>query len=155
VKRTGTVIFISASILLAGVAAAQVTLDSARIGAKDPVALAKFYEAAFGMQEINRIPTPGGPEVFLNFGASPDAAKANKREPVLIMHRDSDDLKDPVPHLLFDVTDMASTVAAIKKNGGSMAEGPRPGPPGMNLVIGIAVDPVGNRMELIQRPQHQ
>ena len=46
------------------------------------------------------------------------------------MHRDSDDLKDPVPHLLFDVKDMTTTVAAIKKNGGSMAEGPRPGPPG-------------------------
>ena len=69
-----TAIALSATLLLSGAAAAQVTLDSARIGAKDPVALAKFYEAAFGMQEINRIPTPGGPEIFLNFGATTDAA---------------------------------------------------------------------------------
>jgi len=44
--------------------------------AKDTVALAKFYQAAFGMQEVNRIENPGGTEVFVNFGATVEAAKA-------------------------------------------------------------------------------
>jgi hypothetical protein len=36
--------------------------------------LAKFYQAAFGMQEVNRIDSRGGPEVFVNFGATVDGA---------------------------------------------------------------------------------
>ncbi len=140
-----------AVLLLAGAAHAQVTLNSVRVGAQDQVALAKFYEAAFGMFEVNRINAPGGPEIFVNFGATADAAKANKSEPIVIMHRDSDDLKDPVPHIILNVKDMAATVAAIKAAGGSMAGDPRAfGNTGM--MIGIAIDPAGNRIELIQRP---
>jgi len=45
---TATTVF--ATLLLASAAHAQVTLNSVRIGAKDTVALAKFYQAAFGMQ---------------------------------------------------------------------------------------------------------
>ena len=151
-----TAITLSATLLLATaalaqVALAQVKLNSVRIGAKDTPALAKFYQAAFGMQEVNRIDVPGGPEVFVNFGATTDAAKANKSEPIVIMHRDSDDLKDPIAHVILDVKDMAATVAAIKAAGGSMAGDPRPfGTTG--IVIGIAIDPAGNRLELIQRP---
>ena len=48
--------------------------------AKDTVSLAKFYQAVCGMQEVNRIDTPGGPEIFVNFGATIDAAKAIKSE---------------------------------------------------------------------------
>jgi predicted enzyme related to lactoylglutathione lyase len=137
--------------LLAGFAQAQVTLNSVRVDEKDSVALAKFYQAAFGMQEVNRIDSPGGPEVFVNFGATPDSAKANKSEPIVIMHRDSDDLKDPIAHVILNVKDMAATVAAIKAAGGSMTGDPRPfGKTG--IVIGIAVDPAGNRIEMIQRP---
>jgi predicted enzyme related to lactoylglutathione lyase len=142
---------ISAALLLATAAYAQVTLNSARIGAKDTVALAKFYQAAFGMQETNRIDTPAGPEIFVNFGATVDAAKANKSNPVVIMHRDTDDLKDPIAHLIFNVKDMAATVAAIKAAGGSMTGDPRPFR-NTGTIIGIAIDPAGNRVELIQRP---
>ena len=146
-----TAIIVSAALLLASAAHAQVTLNSVRIGAKDSVALAKFYQAAFGMQEVNRIAAAGGPEVFVNFGATVESAKANKSEPIVIMHRDSDDLKDPIAHVILNVKDMAATVAAIKAAGGSMAGDPRPyGNTGM--VIGIAIDPAGNRLELIQRP---
>lgn len=137
--------------LLASGAHAQVTLNSVRVGAKDTAALAKFYEAAFGMQEVNRIGAPTGPEIFVNFGATAEAAKANKSEPIVLMHRDSDDLKDPVPHIILNVKDMKSTVEAIKAAGGSMASDPRPfGNTG--IMIGIAIDPAGNRLELIQRP---
>ena len=146
-----TAITVSVSLLLASAALAQVKLDSVRIGAMDSVALAKFYEAAFGMQEVNRINAPTGPEVFVNFGATADAAKANKSEPIVIMHRDSDDAKDPIAHVILNVKDMSATVAALKAAGGSMAGDPRPfGNTG--LVIGIAIDPAGNRIELIQRP---
>jgi len=146
-----TALALSAMLLLAGAAPAQVTLNSVRVGAKDSVALAKFYEAAFGMQEVNRINAPAGPEVFVNFGATADAAKANKSEPIVIMHRDSDDLKDPIAHVILNVKDMTATVSAIKAAGGSMAGDPRPfGNSG--IVIGIAVDPAGNRIEMIQRP---
>ena len=145
------VMAVTAMLLLAGAAHAQVTLNSVRVGAKDSVALAKFYQAAFGMWEVQRINTPGGPEIFVNFGATSDAAKANKGEPIVIMHRESDDLKDEIPHVILNVKDMAATVAAIKAAGGSMAGDPRAlGNTG--IVIGIAIDPVGNRVELIQRP---
>ena len=146
-----TVMTVSAALLLATAAHAQVSLNSVRVGAKDTVALAKFYQTAFGMQETNRIASPTGPEIFVNFGASADAAKANRSEPIVIMHRDSDDLKDPIPHVILNVKDMAATVAAIKAAGGSMAGDPRPfGNTG--ITIGIAIDPAGNRLELIQRP---
>lgn len=141
----------SAVLLLSACANAQVSLNSVRVGAKDTVALAKFYESAFGMQEVNRIDSPAGPEVFVNFGASVEAAKANKSEPVVLMHRDSDDIKDSIPHIIFNVKDMNATVAAIKAAGGSMQSEPRPFR-NSGIVIGIAIDPAGNRIELIQRP---
>jgi len=86
----------------------------------------------------------------VNFGATTDAAKANKSEPIVITHRDSDDLKDPIAHVILNVKDMAATVAAIKAAGGSMAGDPRAfGNTG--IMIGVAIDPAGNRLELIQR----
>ena len=150
-RNYATATAVSAMLLLASAAHAQVTLNSVRVGAQDTAALAKFYEAAFGMQEVNRINVPGGAEIFLNFGATVDAAKANKSEPIVITHRDSDDLKDPIAHVILDVKNMAATVAAVKAAGGSMAGDPRPfGNTG--IVIGIAIDPAGNRIEMIQRP---
>jgi predicted enzyme related to lactoylglutathione lyase len=142
---------ISAALLFASAAPGQVTLNSVRVGAKDTAALAKFYQTAFGMQEVNRIGTGQAAEIFVNFGTTADTAKANKSLPIVIMHRDSDDLKDPIPHVILNVKDMTATVAAIKAAGGSMAGDPRPfGNTG--VVIGIAIDPAGNRLELIQRP---
>src|SRR5437762_12096920 len=125
-KIRTTAIAVCAALLLANAAHAQVTLNSVRVGAKDTAALAKFYQAAFGMQEVNRINAAGGPEIFVNFGATVDAAKANKSEPVVIMHRDSDDLKDPIAHVILNVKDMTATVAAIKAGRGSMTRDPRP-----------------------------
>jgi predicted enzyme related to lactoylglutathione lyase len=149
IRRRWTLI--CATLLLATGAHAQVSLNSARVGAKDTVALAKFYQSAFGMFETNRLSAAGGPEIFVNFGATAEAAKANKSEPVVIMYRASDDLKDPIPHLIFNVKDMAATVAALKAAGGSM-DGEARAFGNTGMIIGIAVDPAGNRIELIQRP---
>jgi predicted enzyme related to lactoylglutathione lyase len=142
---------IFAALLLARAAHAQISLDSVRIAAKDTIALAKFYQAAFGMQEVNRIENPGGTEVFVNFGATVEAAKANKNPLMVLFHRDSDQVKDPIPHVIFKVKDMTSTVTAVKAAGGTMAGDPRPFR-NTGIVIGIAIDPAGNRIELIQRP---
>jgi predicted enzyme related to lactoylglutathione lyase len=149
--RLGTAIGAGAVFLIATGAHADVTLNSVRIAAADTVALAKFYQSAFGMQEVNRIEVPGGPEIFVNFGATAEAAKTNRSQPIVIMHRDSDATKDPIAHVILNVTDMAATVAAIKTAGGSMDGEPRPFR-NTGVVIGIAVDPAGNRIELIQRP---
>jgi len=146
-----TAISLFAVLLSASAAHAQVSLDSVRVAAKDTVTLAKFYQAAFGMQEVNRIENPGGTEVFVNFGATVEAAKANKNPLLVLFHRDSDDLKDPIPHVILNVKDMAATVSAVKAAGGAMTGDPRPFR-NTGIVIGIAIDPVGNRIELIQRP---
>jgi predicted enzyme related to lactoylglutathione lyase len=151
-NRIGTLVMGACATLMIGtIAHADVTLNSVRIAAADTVALARFYQSAFAMQEVNRIGVPGGPEIFVNFGATVDAAKANRGLPIVIMHRDSDVTKDPIAHVILNVTDMAATAAAIKAAGGSMDGEPRPFGTG-GVLIGIAVDPAGNRIELIQRP---
>jgi predicted enzyme related to lactoylglutathione lyase len=139
------------AVLVSSTAFAEVTLNSLRVAAADTEALATFYKAAFGMQEVNRLAVPGGPEIFVNFGATVDAAKANRSAPVVIMHRDSDATKDPIAHVIFNVTDMKGTVAAIKAAGGTMDGEPREFR-NTGIMIGIAIDPAGNRVELIQRP---
>jgi len=149
-KRLYTTGMAISALLVASAAFAQ-SLDSVRIAAKDTVALAKFYQAALGMQEVNRVVNPGGTEVFVNFGATVEAAKANKNPLMILFHRDSDDVKDPIPHVIIAVKDMAATVAAIKAAGGTMTGDPRPFGNG-GTILGFAVDPAGNRIELIQRP---
>jgi len=140
-----------AALAVAFGAEAAVTLNSARVGGPDVEALGKFYAAAFGLKEVNRIPVQGGPELFFNFGDSVDAAKAHKAAQVVIMHAGAV-ANDSVPHRIFNVTDAAATAEAVKKAGGKMASEPKPF--GNNdIVIGIAVDPAGNRIELIQRPR--
>jgi predicted enzyme related to lactoylglutathione lyase len=53
--------------------------------------------------------------------------------------------------VILNVKDMAPTVSAVKAAGGSMAGDPRRfGNTG--IYIGIAIDPAGNHLELIQRP---
>jgi len=146
-----TVKAISAALLVAGAVCAQASLDSVRIEAKDTLALAKFYQAVFGMQEVNRVVNPGGTEIFVNFGATVEAAKANKNPVMILFHRDSDDVKDPTTHVIFSVKDMAATVAAIKAAGGTMTRDPRPFG-NTTTILGFAMDPAGNRIELIQRP---
>ena len=142
-----------AALMLAAAAQAGVTLNAARVGAEDVAALAKFYESAFGLQEVNRLEMRNMLEIMMNFGATVPAAKANPAAQIVIMHRESNAIEDPVPHLILNVTNLAATAAAVKAAGGSMAGEPRAfGKSGM--MIGFAVDPAGNRVELIQQPKH-
>jgi predicted enzyme related to lactoylglutathione lyase len=139
------------ALLLAGASAqAGVTINSTRVGAVDVAALEKFYSAAFGMQEVQRI---GTTEVMLNFGDSVAAAKANPGSQLVIMHRESDEPKDTMAHLIFNVTDMTATVAAITAAGGKMERAPFVfGNSG--VTIGLGVDPAGNHFEMLQQPKH-
>jgi predicted enzyme related to lactoylglutathione lyase len=131
---------------------AGVSLNGVRIGAKDVAALEKFYQAAFGMHEVQRIQTPEFLEVMLNFGANVEAAKANTAGDLVIMQRPSDDVNDALPHVVFDVTDMTATVKAIKAAGGRMEREPFEfGKTG--IVIGMGIDPAGNHFEMIQQPK--
>ena len=141
-----------AAMLVSSAAFADVTMNSVRVAAADTEALAKFYKAAFAMEEVNRIAVPGGPEIFVNFGATAEAAKANRGLPIVIMHRDSDAVKDPIAHVILNVTDIKATVAAIKAAGGTMESEPREFR-NTGIVIAIAIDPAGNRIELIQQPK--
>ena len=68
---------LSVALVIAFVTAAahaQVSLNSVRVVAKDAEALGRFYAAAFGLKETNRLQTQSGPELFLNFGATAEAA---------------------------------------------------------------------------------
>ena len=103
------------------------------------------------MLEVNRVVNSGGTDVFPNFGATVEAATANKNPRMILFHRDSDDVKATTTHVIFSVKDMAATVAAIKAADGTMTGDPRPfGNAG--TILGFAIDPAGNRIELIQRP---
>jgi len=96
-----------------------------------------------------RLDMPGIKEIMLNFGSTVEEAKANTNPWIVIMGRDSDDVKE-VPHLVMYVTDMKATVAAVKAAGGAIQGEPAAfGEEGM--IVGFAVDPAGNSMELIQQ----
>jgi predicted enzyme related to lactoylglutathione lyase len=147
-----TAVGAAATWMLLSLAQAEVSLDAARIGAQDVAGLAKFYESAFGLKEVNRLQFPNMLEIMLNFGDTVEAAKANHSPQIVIMHRASDAIDDPVPHLILTVTDAAAAAKAIQAAGGRLDGAPRPfGKTGM--VIGLARDPAGNRLELIQPPQ--
>lgn len=142
-----------AALLLAGVAQADgVSLNAVRVGATDSPALAKFYTAAFGLKEVNRLTFPNMIEIMMNFGDSVDAAKKNTNGQIVIMQVKSVDATDTVPHVIFTVTDMAATVTALKAAGGKMEGEPKEfGKTG--IVIGMAQDPAGNHIEMIQQPK--
>ncbi len=66
------------------------------------------------------------------------------------MQRKSDTTDDAIPHLIFTVTDINATVAALKAAGGKMDGEPREfGKTG--IMIGMGMDPAGNRIEMIQQ----
>jgi predicted enzyme related to lactoylglutathione lyase len=140
-----------ASLVLVAAAHADITLNAARVTANDVPSLQKFYQTAFGLKEVQRIPMQGGKyEVMLNFGANESAAKSNTNAQVVIMPRAEGDKPDNVAHLIFDVTDVKALAKAVTSAGGKMEREPFEfGKSG--IFIGLAVDPEGNHLELIQR----
>lgn len=127
--------------------AADISLGAARVAARDVPGIAKFYQAAFGMHEVSRLKLGKGEDIFLNFGASAEAAKASSAPQFIVMQRDADTDADQVPHVIFYVSDVKAVSASIVAAGGKIGQ-PIPFN-GMQLAFGS--DPAGNRFELIQR----
>jgi len=128
---------------------ADISLNSVRILADDAEALGKFYETAFGLKEVNRLALQDGIELFLNFGATAEAARANPSAQIVIMESAGGPGDDTAMHVIFTVSDALATARAVAEAGGSIEREPFAyGNAGM--MIGFVVDPEGNHIELIQ-----
>jgi predicted enzyme related to lactoylglutathione lyase len=140
--------------MVCGAHAAGVSVNAVRVGAVDVAATAKFYQTAFGLKEVNRFEPKGvGLEILMNFGDTVDAAKANTGAQIVVMHRDTDAVKDSIPHLILTVTDIAETVKAVTGAGGKVQRAPFEfGKTG--IMIGMVTDPAGNIVEMIQPVKH-
>jgi predicted enzyme related to lactoylglutathione lyase len=134
-------------------AQADVTVLAVRLGADDVVALAKFYDAAFGLKEIDRVGDPPT-EIIMRYGATVAAAKAGTSPEFLVQAREPGASKDAMAHAIFRVPDIAAGVAAAKAAGASM-QGDVVSVPigGMPVKIAMLVDPDGNVLELMELPK--
>jgi len=141
-----------AGLLLAGFAHADTRLFATRVAGDDVDGLVKFYESAFGLKQVQRVEATNLLEIMMNFGDTVDAAKANPGARIIIMRHAPSDSKDPVAHLLLNVSDMNAAMAAVKAAGGSV-----PGKPiefgQARVLIAFAADPAGNQIEMIQMPK--
>ena len=132
---------------------ADVTVLAVRLGAKDVVALAKFYDAAFGLKEIDRVGKPPT-EIIMRYGATVAAAKAGSSPEFLVAHRDPAAANDGITHAIFRVADMGATVAAAKAAGATLKSDVAAVSIGvMKLKTATLVDPDGNVVELMELPK--
>jgi predicted enzyme related to lactoylglutathione lyase len=132
---------------------ADVTVLAVRLGAKDVVALAKFYDAAFGLKEIDRVGKPPT-EIIMRYGATVAAAKAGSSPEFLVAHRDAGAANDAITHAIFRVSDLGATVMAAKAAGATVKSDVAPVTiGGMQLKSAMLVDPDGNVLELMELPK--
>lgn len=137
------------AIAVISVSSAEVTLNSVRVVAKDAEGLGQFYASAFGLKEINRLELQNGVELFLNFGDTVEAARANTSAQVVIMQTAEGPGDDATMHVVLTVSDAVGTARAVAAAGGTVEREPMPfGDTGM--MIGFVIDPEGNHIELIQ-----
>jgi predicted enzyme related to lactoylglutathione lyase len=132
---------------------ADTTVLAVRLGADDVAALAKFYEVAFGLKEIDHVGEPAT-EIIMRYGATAAAAKAGTSPEFLVQKRESAAGKDTMAHAIFRVTDVAATVAAAKKAGATMQGDVATVPiGGMPVKIATLADPDGNVLEVMELPK--
>ena len=132
---------------------ADVSVLAVRLGAKDAVALAKFYDAAFGLKEIDHVGQPPT-EVIMRYGATAAAAKAGTSPEFLVERREPGAANDSMAHAIFHVSDVVASVAAAKAAGATVKTDVASVPIG-NIMVKIAtlVDPDGNVLELMELPK--
>ena len=152
-RRTITTILgLAAATWLTGVCA-DTSVLAVRLGAKDAPALAKFYETTFGLKSIDDVGTPAT-EVIMRYGATVAAAKAGNSPEFLVANRAAGDAPGSFAHAIFQVSDIAATVAAAKAAGatlkGDVASVPIGGTP---IKIATLSDPDGNVLELMELPK--
>jgi predicted enzyme related to lactoylglutathione lyase len=134
-------------------AQAEVTVMAVRLGANDVVALAKFYETAFGLKEIDRVGEPAT-EIIMRYGATVAEAKAGTSPEFLVQKREAGGAKDPIHHAIFRVSDIAATVAAAKAAGATLEADVVTVPiGGAPIKIAMLVDPDGNALEIMELPK--
>ena len=133
-------------------ARAQTTVMALRLGATDVVALAKFYEAAFGLKEIDRVGSPAT-EIIMRFGANVGEAKAGASPEFLVAKREGA-ATDTMPHAIFRVSDIAATVGAAKAAGAKVDRDVSTVTiGGTRIKIAMLVDPQGNALEVMELPK--
>ena len=132
---------------------ADTSVLAVRLGAKDAPALAKFYEAAFGLKQIDKVGDPPT-EVIMRFGATVAAAKAGSSPEFLVAKREGGETAGSIAHAIFHVSDINATVAAAKAAGatmkGEVASVPIGGTP---IKIATMTDPDGNVLEIMELPK--
>lgn len=132
---------------------ADVAVLAVRLGAKDVAALAKFYAAAFGLKEIDRVGEPPR-EIIMRYGATVAAAKAGSSPEFLLQRREPGAANDSIPHAVFHVSDMGATLAAAKAAGASVKGNVASVSIGSTPVkVVTVVDPDGNVLELMELPK--
>jgi predicted enzyme related to lactoylglutathione lyase len=132
---------------------ADVTVMAVRLGAKDVVTLAKFYEAAFGLKEIDRVGQPPT-EIIMRYGTSVAAAKAGSSPEFLLTRREPGAASDSMPHAIFHVPDVAATIAAAKTAGATTrGEVASVKIGSMPVKVAMVIDPDGNVLELMELPK--
>jgi predicted enzyme related to lactoylglutathione lyase len=143
---------LAAATWLTGVCA-DTSVLAVRLGAKDAPALAKFYEAAFGLKQIDKVGDPPT-EVIMRYGATVAAAKAGNSPEFLVAKREAGDAAGSIAHAIFHVSDINATVAAAKAAGatmkGEVASVPIGGTP---IKIATMTDPDGNVLEIMELPK--
>jgi predicted enzyme related to lactoylglutathione lyase len=151
-RRTiAAIVGVWAAILVIG-ARAEVSVMAVRLGASDVVALAKFYDAAFGLKEIDRVGNPAT-EIIMRFGATVADAKAGASPEFLVQKREGV-AKDPMHHAILRVTDISATVAAAKAAGATVERDVSTvSIGGAPIKIAMLVDPQGNALEIMELPK--
>ena len=133
-------------------AQAEVTVMAVRLGANDVVALAKFYEAAFGLKEIDRVGTPAT-EIIMRYGATVAEAKAGASPEFLVQKHEATAASDPIHHAILRVSDIRASVAAAKAAGAKVERDVMTAPiGGASIKIAMLIDPDGNALELMELP---
>src|SRR5262249_16229792 len=128
----------------------DVTVLAVRLGAKDVPALAKFYETAFGLKEIDHVGEPPT-EIIMRYGASAAAAKAGSSPEFLVTRREAGAANDTLAHAIFHVSDINATVAAAKSAGATMKGNVSSIQIGkMPVKVAQMVDPDGNALEIME-----
>jgi predicted enzyme related to lactoylglutathione lyase len=155
-RRTLTTILgIAAAAWWMGVQADSSVL-AVRLGAKDVVALAKFYDAAFGLKQIDKVADNGGAttEIIMRYGANVAAAKAGNSPEFLVEKREGGETADSIAHAIFHVSDINATVAAAKAAGATMkGDVQTVSIGGTPIKIALMTDPDGNALEVMELPK--
>jgi predicted enzyme related to lactoylglutathione lyase len=150
-----TIVGVTAAAWWIGVQADSSVL-AVRLGAKDVVALAKFYDAAFGLKQIDKVADNGGAttEIIMRYGSTVAAAKAGNSPEFLVAKREGGDTANSMAHAIFHVSDIDATVAAAKAAGATMkGEVATVKIGGAPIKIATMTDPDGNVLEVMELPK--